>query len=117
MFYEVAEDTHVYQHMSLDDFPLVAWKSLSEKQQAFLTRYEESQNPKVMYKQVVCLQRAEKLKHICKNACRKKSIWRELKLYCDKLINMLKLTWVENSLMKDHPLRCIEKDNHKKRID
>ncbi|KAL0414149.1 UNVERIFIED_CONTAM: hypothetical protein Sradi_1616600 [Sesamum radiatum] len=52
-FYEAAEDTRVYRHMSLDDFPLVPWNPLSEKQQAFLTKCKECQNPEIMFRQGV----------------------------------------------------------------
>ncbi|KAL0456849.1 UNVERIFIED_CONTAM: hypothetical protein Slati_1024100 [Sesamum latifolium] len=52
-FHEATEDTHVYRHMSLDDFPLVPWNPLSEKQQSFLTKCKECQNPEIMYRQGV----------------------------------------------------------------
>ncbi|KAL0349083.1 UNVERIFIED_CONTAM: hypothetical protein Sangu_1136100 [Sesamum angustifolium] len=64
--------------MSLDDFPLVPWNPLSEKQHAFLTKCEECRNPEIMYRQGVLdyftgkrpesalghLQRALKANHI-----------------------------------------------------
>ncbi|PIN13767.1 hypothetical protein CDL12_13599 [Handroanthus impetiginosus] len=52
-FYEAAEDIHVYQHVSLDNFPFVEWKSLSEKQQDFLTRCVECRNPEIIFRQGV----------------------------------------------------------------
>ncbi|KAK4425357.1 hypothetical protein Salat_1729700 [Sesamum alatum] len=52
-FHEAAEDTYVYRHMSLDSFPVVAWNPLSEKQQTFLTKCKECQNPEIMYRQGV----------------------------------------------------------------
>ncbi|KAL0363915.1 UNVERIFIED_CONTAM: hypothetical protein Sangu_0489100 [Sesamum angustifolium] len=52
-FHEAAEDTYVYRHMSLDNFPLVAWKPLTEKEQAFLTKCKECRNPEITYRQAV----------------------------------------------------------------
>ncbi|KAL0421062.1 UNVERIFIED_CONTAM: hypothetical protein Slati_3129100 [Sesamum latifolium] len=52
-FQEAAEDTYVYQHMALDNFPLVAWKPLTEKEQAFFTKCQESHNPQIPYRQAL----------------------------------------------------------------
>ncbi|KAL0385812.1 UNVERIFIED_CONTAM: hypothetical protein Sradi_2975500 [Sesamum radiatum] len=52
-FHEAAEDTYVYQHMSLDNFPLVAWKPLTEKEQAFFTKCQDCRNPEIPYRQAV----------------------------------------------------------------
>ncbi|KAG8367723.1 hypothetical protein BUALT_Bualt16G0102600 [Buddleja alternifolia] len=77
-FYDIAEDTHVYQHMSLNNFPIVAWTPITEKQQSFLTKCKECDNPELLYRQAVvnyfndersestirCLDKACKLGHI-----------------------------------------------------
>ncbi|XP_020549253.1 F-box protein At1g67340-like [Sesamum indicum] len=52
-FHEAAEDPCVYQNMSLDNFPLVAWKPLTEKEEAFLTKCQDCQNPEIPYRQAV----------------------------------------------------------------
>ncbi|KAL2226090.1 UNVERIFIED_CONTAM: F-box protein [Sesamum indicum] len=52
-FHEAAEDPCVYQNMSLDNFPLVAWKPLTKKEEAFFTKCQDCQNPEIPYRQAV----------------------------------------------------------------
>ncbi|KAK6145460.1 hypothetical protein DH2020_022280 [Rehmannia glutinosa] len=50
---EIAEEKQVYQRVSLDKFPIVPWKPLNEKQQVFLNKCQQSENPDFMYRQAV----------------------------------------------------------------
>ncbi|KAI3458301.1 hypothetical protein Pfo_014964 [Paulownia fortunei] len=50
---EIAEDTYVYQCVSLDKFPIIPWNPLNEKQEIFLNRCRQYGNPELMYRQAV----------------------------------------------------------------
>ncbi|KAG8366396.1 hypothetical protein BUALT_Bualt17G0075300 [Buddleja alternifolia] len=52
-FHQVAEDRYIYKHVSLNNFPIVAWSPLNEMQQVFLTKCEECENPNLIFRQAV----------------------------------------------------------------
>ncbi|KAG6408762.1 hypothetical protein SASPL_131783 [Salvia splendens] len=50
---EIAEDSYVYQHASLDKFPIVEWSPICEKKQKFLNKCKESSNPEIWYREAL----------------------------------------------------------------
>ncbi|XP_012846894.1 PREDICTED: putative F-box protein At1g67623 [Erythranthe guttata] len=53
MLNEIAEDTYVYQRVSLDEVPIIPWKPISQEQVTFLNRCLQSENPESLYRQAV----------------------------------------------------------------
>ncbi|KAG8366360.1 hypothetical protein BUALT_Bualt17G0071700 [Buddleja alternifolia] len=150
-FHDIAEDRYIYQCVSLDNFPIVAWTPLNEKQLAFLAKCEECDNPELIFRQVVVdyfggkerksavsrLDRALKLEHPgilylscillifsddnelkeqgAKWLCRCRKLRRELRVYRDKLIEILRTIWIESSLFEHRPFYCATRDDHKRK--
>ncbi|KAL2505837.1 F-box family protein [Abeliophyllum distichum] len=50
---EIAEDSYVYQNVSLKKFRVVQWKSLSKEETAFLNKCSEFGNPEFLYRKGV----------------------------------------------------------------
>ncbi|KAL9163678.1 hypothetical protein ABFS82_06G056700 [Erythranthe guttata] len=53
MLNEIAEDMYVYQHVSLDEVPIIPWKPISQEQVTFLNTCLQSENPESLYRQAV----------------------------------------------------------------
>ncbi|KAL0287503.1 UNVERIFIED_CONTAM: hypothetical protein Scaly_2761500 [Sesamum calycinum] len=109
-FHEAAEDTYVYRHMSLDNFPLVAWKPLTEKEQAFLTKCKVSESRDYCDDELKAC--GMKLMAGMKKS---KYVRGKLKEHRDKLKSMLRLMWVENPALRRRPVCCTRQDNHRRR--
>ncbi|KAI3470907.1 hypothetical protein Pfo_027570 [Paulownia fortunei] len=50
MLKEVAEDSYVYKHVSLDEFPMDPWHHMNETATHFMNRCMASENPEALYR-------------------------------------------------------------------
>ncbi|KAK4403017.1 hypothetical protein Sango_1042400 [Sesamum angolense] len=116
-FHEAAEDTYVYRHMSLDNFPLLDYFTGKRPKSALghLQRALDANHIGALYVTCIILLFSgdDELK-----ACgmkKSKYVRGKLKEDSDKLKSMLRLMWVENPALRRLPVCCTRQDNHRRR--
>ncbi|EYU20125.1 hypothetical protein MIMGU_mgv1a021800mg [Erythranthe guttata] len=121
---------YVYQHVSLDEVPIIPWKPISQEQVTFLNTCLQSENPESLYRQAVldyfnktnlestCMHLQKAVKNGHTGALYVTCIVllfsgdEELK---QQGINILKMIWVKNPVLLEPPVCCTSRDQHHKK--